>query len=302
MRAFALLLIASIAGCVTDSVSSGGFDRRTEVVKLSSLLSKSSETIVSKQDETLSILHENTTALAAIRDQIEAQNANEITETTVEPSEEVIDDSESTPAVAVKPDTPQVETPAVVLLPQQRQWYLVSEDWCVNCPRAKRLFRSKGWPEDNILTIEKCYERFGFRPKSIPFEFGEPVKAAAAKSSTGCGCSSACTCGCQSGGDCNCGHAVQRTQSSQADLIQLHNRLHGGVSWSWLGDLETHLRTTHGVMSGGEQPVSGSFFQVQGQSAVGSSRSTVRSNSWGSRFVGRSRTSARQSCPSGRCP
>lgn len=32
-----------------------------------------------------------------------------------------------------------------------------------------------------------------------------------------------------------------------SDLIQMHNRLHGGGQWTWPGDLRTHLRTVHGV-------------------------------------------------------
>lgn len=36
---------------------------------------------------------------------------------------------------------------------------------------------------------------------------------------------------------------------SQAEMIAEHNRLHGGGQWTWPGDLETHLRTTHGVQT-----------------------------------------------------
>jgi thiol-disulfide isomerase/thioredoxin len=31
------------------------------------------------------------------------------------------------------------------------------------------------------------------------------------------------------------------------DMVQLHNRLHGGGSWTCPGDLEEHLRSVHGV-------------------------------------------------------
>jgi len=61
---------------------------------------------------------------------------------------------------------------------EQRQFYLVSEEWCRNCPRAKAAFLAKGWPEENILTLDECERRFGFRPSGIPFEFGEPAKVA----------------------------------------------------------------------------------------------------------------------------
>jgi hypothetical protein len=56
----------------------------------------------------------------------------------------------------------------------QRQWYLVSESWCSNCPRAKKAFLAKGWPESNVLTLAQCQQKFGFRPSHVPFEFGEP--------------------------------------------------------------------------------------------------------------------------------
>lgn len=92
------------------------------------------------------------------------------------------------------------------------------------------------------------------------------------------------------------------SRMSDSEMKALHDQLHGGGSWTWPGDLATHLATVHGVATGGEQPVSGSFFQVQGQSGITSARSTVRSVSPGVRFVGRSRTSSGKSCPTGRCP
>ncbi len=74
-----------------------------------------------------------------------------------------------------------IEQPAVVAIeqakPAQRQWYLVSEpSWCRHCPAAHDLFISKGWPESNVLTLDECEARFGFRPDHVPFEFGEPEK------------------------------------------------------------------------------------------------------------------------------
>lgn len=55
-----------------------------------------------------------------------------------------------------------------------RQWYLVSESWCSNCPAAKAKFRAKGWSESNVLTIEECRARFGFTVPHVPYEFPEP--------------------------------------------------------------------------------------------------------------------------------
>ena len=96
--------------------------------------------------------------------------------------------------------------------------------------------------------------------------------------------------------------ACEPSRMSHGEMKALHDSLHGGGSWTWPGDLATHLATTHGVSTGGNEPVSGSFFPVQRQSTVLNSRSTVRSFSWGSRFVGRSRTTSGKSWSSGRCP
>jgi hypothetical protein len=40
--------------------------------------------------------------------------------------------------------------------------------------------------------------------------------------------------------------AVAVTGVSHGDLVAIHNQLHGGGNWTWPGDLETHLRETHG--------------------------------------------------------
>lgn len=56
----------------------------------------------------------------------------------------------------------------------RREWYLVSEPWCVYCPAAKKRFLSLGWPEANVLTLDECEKKFGFRPSKVPFEFGDP--------------------------------------------------------------------------------------------------------------------------------
>jgi len=60
---------------------------------------------------------------------------------------------------------------------KRREWYLVSESWCSHCPAAKKRFLGLGWPQTNILTLDECQRRFGFKPASIPFEFGEPESA-----------------------------------------------------------------------------------------------------------------------------
>lgn len=70
------------------------------------------------------------------------------------------------------PVTAEEEKPAAKQT--RREWYLVSESWCAACPAAKKRFLSLGWPKQNILTIDECEQKFGFRPPHVPFEFGDP--------------------------------------------------------------------------------------------------------------------------------
>lgn len=37
------------------------------------------------------------------------------------------------------------------------------------------------------------------------------------------------------------------SKMSHNEMVALHNSLHGPGEWTWPGDLETHLRETHGV-------------------------------------------------------
>ena len=40
---------------------------------------------------------------------------------------------------------------------------------------------------------------------------------------------------------------VRKLLHSHAELVKIHNALHGGGSWSWPGNLETHLWQVHNV-------------------------------------------------------
>jgi hypothetical protein len=40
---------------------------------------------------------------------------------------------------------------------------------------------------------------------------------------------------------------LKSARMTRSQMVSLHNQLHGGGSWTWPGDLETHLRTAHGV-------------------------------------------------------
>jgi len=100
----------------------------------------------------------------------------------------------------------------VAAVPKEpRQWYLVSEPWCAACPAEKKKFLALGWPTSNVLTIDECQRRFGFRPLRVPFTFGDPATM------------------------------------DQQEKITLHNMLHGGNSHNWPGDLTEHLESTHSV-------------------------------------------------------
>jgi len=57
---------------------------------------------------------------------------------------------------------------------KRRQQFLVSEVYCAPCKQAKMNFKARGWPEENILTVEQCYQRFGFRVPHVPYLFDEP--------------------------------------------------------------------------------------------------------------------------------
>lgn len=87
---------------------------------------------------------------------------------------------------------------------------------------------------------------------------------------------------------------------SRGDLISLHNQLHGGGSWTWPGDLASHLRNTHGVATEGA-PV-GAIFPRRAGNQVYSSRTAVRSFPQRTAYRSRSNFVSRSSCPSGRCP
>ena len=49
--------------------------------------------------------------------------------------------------------------------------WLVSEDWCQNCPAAKRRFLSSGGRPENIVTIAKAKELHGKQIGAVPYEY-----------------------------------------------------------------------------------------------------------------------------------
>jgi hypothetical protein len=91
--------------------------------------------------------------------------------------------------------------------------------------------------------------------------------------------------------------ATAPVQTSHADLVAIHNQLHGGGNWTWPGDLATHLRTAHGYDSG-TRGIPAYYGASQHVGSAGVFRSVSR---WSPEGV-RSRNSFRSSCPSGNCP
>jgi len=119
------------------------------------------------------------------------------------------------PEPIAEPEPVAIETkkpdPIKAAPKEPRQWYLVSEPWCPSCPAEKKKFLALGWPVSNVITIDECQRRFGFRPLRVPFAFGDPATM------------------------------------SQQEKITLHNMLHGGNAHNWPGDLTDHLESTHNV-------------------------------------------------------
>lgn len=294
MKSILPICLMFAIGCTTKT----GVLTTTDMDSLKSALRISGETIVAKQDESLGILRENTNALAAIKDQIDTLKASQVESET---GNRIGGDLSSDPSPATdavvnesrgsSPGSQPVAVPAVEL-------FVCSTASCAPC---KRMWRDvdDGKLDGFVLTKVapfdgmKSYPAIRFADTesntgwSVVYGYDEQTRQyLRAKLLGEKAVASQVTC--------------EPVRMSHGEMKALHDQLHGGGSWTWPGDLATHLATTHGVVTGGGEPVSGSFFPLQGQSAVSSSRSAVRSNTWGSRFVGRQRTSFGQSCPT--CP
>jgi hypothetical protein len=277
-----------------------GCNESSDLSTMRTALENASENIVAKQDESLGILRENTNALSAIKSQIDTLRASQAESET---GNRIGGDLSSDPSQSIdtvvnesrgsSPGSQPVAVSAVEL-------FVCSTASCAPC---KRMWRDV---DDGKL------DGFVFT-KVPPFDGMESYPAIRfqdTESNTGW----AVVYGYDEAtrqylrtkllGEKAVANQVacELSRMSHSEMKALHDSLHGGGSWTWPGDLATHLATTHGVSTGGNEPVSGSFFPVQRQSTVLNSRSTVRSFSWGSRFVGRSRTTSGKSWSSGRCP
>jgi len=287
MRYFVCLLF--LAGCTSQS----------ELASLKSSLRISGETIVAKQDESLGILRENTNALAAIKSQIDTLKAVQVESET---SDGIGGDLESDPSQSTEtevndsrgssPGSQPVAVSAVEL-------FVCSTASCAPCKRMWRDFddgKLDGFVLTKVAPFDgmKSYPAIRFRNPdsdtgwSVVYGYDERTRLYLRAKLLG-------------QKDVVSHGSNTNTIASHAEMVLMHNQLHGGGYWTWPGDLATHLATTHGVVTGGE-PLTGAIFPVYRQSGIQNSRGAVRSFSQGSRFVGRSRTTSRQSCPTGRCP
>ena len=259
-----------------------GCTNNEELRSLKSALRITGEKIIAKQDESLSILKENTTELAAIKSQIDTLSASQAESETgnriggdlesigAAPDKNANDSHLATMVVAESGAVPIFVTSSASCVPCQTLWKDVEAGKFVGFDVRKSAdfegltsypairFQSAKSPTGWVV-------RYGYDATQL-----EWLRANLLTEST----------------------VAASPVMSQNDMIALHNSLHGGGRWSWPGDLETHLRTTHGVMSGGE-PVTGSFFPVQRSNSFVSARSSVRPVSRGSSFSWRARTVSR---------
>ena len=277
-----------------------GCSQSSDLSEMRTALENASENIVAKQDESIGILKRNTTALAAIKDQIDTLSASQVESET---GNRIGGDLESDPSPSVETvvNDSRASSPGMQpVVASAVELFVCSTASCAPC---KRMWRDV---DDGKL------DGFVFT-KVPPFDGMESYPAIRfqdTESNTGW----AVVYGYDEAtrqylrtkllGEKAVANQVacELSRMSHGEMKALHDSLHGGGSWTWPGDLATHLATTHGVSTGGNEPVSGSFFPVSRQSAIFNSRSTVRSFSWGSRFVGRSRTTAGKPCPTGCCP
>jgi len=260
------------------------------------------EEVTEKQDESIAILRENTTALAAIKAEVESLTAE--TREATDTLKASLVNSKPQPLggdpAALEPQETEREsqnTPSLPVSAPAVRLYVTSSE---NCRPCVQLWEAVDRGDFYGFDVKKSEDFEGI--KSYPaIRFQDPDGGWKVLY----------------GYDGNTVDALRRltttkqfvsqpviTKSfvSHRDLVATHNRLHGGGNWTWPGDLATHLRDAHGVNAAGGAPLTGAMFPTYRTSAVTSQRVSVRSLPRRVSFVGRSNYSTRQSCPSGSCP
>lgn len=274
-RTIRLLLLAGFCllitvGCATQHDLAG--------LKLS--LRSTDELIVLKQSETIDILSEQTTALAAIKASLKV-----IEDSETDSGKEVINlDNEQQPDTTANDSQPpqhQADASAAVRL-------LVSST--AGCAPCAKLWRDVDAGLFEGFAVEKSGDFEGL--KSYP-----AIRYQDASSATGW----AVVYGYDAAQLRLLKKLLPKTAAyrtafwTHEQMVTKHNELHGGGSWSWPGDLAKHLATVHGVETNGVD-------QANTQNPITGKQYVVRSVSRGIFGRVRSRNSYRQSCPAGGCP
>jgi hypothetical protein len=266
---------------------------------LKKVLREGNESIRDAQEHTTAAVADNSETLREIRQKISELNSTvaskiptpKAAQTAVEPAK-----SEETPA-SVLPDDPA--PPEVVSAKSTGVPLFVSTT--VPCPPCERLKRDHAAGMFDGFNVQFSND---WAPRSYP-AIRYPTKASSTGWAVLYGYDGQPTIDklkeLTSGKTVLLARPIQAPAAmSHSDMVSLHNRLHGGGSWTWPGDLSQHLQQAHGVATGGNAPVSGAFFQHYGASPITSQRHSVRSVSRGPGYRVRSSYSARASCPT--CP
>ena len=271
-----LLLLAGF--CLLITV---GCATQHDLAGLKSSLRSTDELIVLKQSETVGILTEQTTALAAIKASLKVIELNSETDS----GREVINlDNEQQPLEDANDSHSaqhQADSVAVVRL-------LVSST--AGCAPCARLWRDVDAGLFEGFAVEKSGDFDGL--KSYP-----AIRYEDASSATGW----AVVYGYDAAQLRSLKKLLPKLSAyrtafwTHEQMVAKHNELHGGGSWSWPGDLARHLATVHGVETNGMD-------QANAQNPVTSKQYAIRSVSRGIFGRVRSRNSYRQSCPAGGCP
>ena len=273
-RTIRLLLLAGF--CLLITV---GCATQHDLAGLKSSLRSTDELIVLKQSETVGILTEQTNALAAIKATLKVIELNSETDI----GKEVINlDNEQQPDTTANDSQPpqhQADASAAVRL-------LVSST--AGCAPCAKLWRDVDAGLFEGFAVEKSGDFDGL--KSYP-----AIRYEDASSATGW----AVVYGYDAAQLRSLKKLLPKTAAyrtafwTQSEMVAKHNELHGGGSWSWPGDLATHLATAHGVKTNNENNA-----QIQ----LLNQRYAVRSVSRKILGIGRVQNLYRRNCPSGSCP
>ena len=284
--ALLIALLFALIGC-TGSPSA---EIKARAAELSSGFRQHAETLTAKQDESLTILRENTTALAAIKSQVEAvKTAIE----TQEPRREVVESSP--PEVASELSASSTSRSSDVPL-----FVTYADFHCPPCEQLKAAiqrgdFAGFAIAESGPFDGQKSFPavRYQDRNGTWKVRYGYDARLPQWIKS-----------------DLSGQQQVQMivmpdrpiasVKESHARRVELHNQLHGGGQWTWPGDLASHLREVHGVDTSGGAPLTGAMFPNYRPSAITSQRSVVRFVPRRTSYNSRTKYQTRQSCPT--CP